>query len=69
MPDTDGFELFTMIRGKYDIPVVMMTADKSSDTLNRIRELGIDDYITKPLNKLVTQEVIYGIINYGKYSL
>ena len=69
MPDTDGFELFTMIRGKYDIPVVMMTADKSSDTLNRIRELGIDDYLTKPLNKLVTQEMIYGIINYGKYSL
>lgn len=64
MPDVDGFELYSMIRGKYDTPVVLMSADKSIDTINKINELGIDDYLTKPLNKNITQEMVYGIINY-----
>lgn len=54
---------------KYDIPVVMMTADKSSETLRKINELGIDDYLTKPLNKFVTQEMVYGIINYQQNNI
>ena len=64
MPDIDGFELYRLIREKYSMPVVLMTADKSSETLRTINELGIDDYLTKPLNKFITQEMIYGIINY-----
>lgn len=69
MPDIDGFELYKLIREKYSTPVVIMTADKSSDTLQRINELGIDDYLTKPLNKFVTQEMVYGIINYKRDDL
>ena len=66
MPDIDGFELYKIIREKYNTPVVIMTADKSSDTVQKINELGIDDYLTKPLNKFVTQEMIYGIISYKR---
>ncbi len=66
MPDIDGFELYKLIREKYSIPVVMMTADKSGDTLRQINELGIDDYLTKPLNQFITLEMVYGIINYSR---
>ena len=63
MPDIDGFELYQMIREKYSIPVVLMTADKSIETIQRINELGIDDYLTKPLHAFVVKETIHGIVN------
>ena len=63
MPDIDGFELFKLIREKYKVPVVLMTADKSIDTIHMISELNIDDYLTKPLNPFITKELVYGIIN------
>ena len=69
MPEIDGFELYKVIREKYSTPVVIMTADRSSETVQKINELGIDDYLTKPLNKFVTQEMIYGIINYQRDDL
>ncbi|MBR5336653.1 MAG: response regulator [Lachnospiraceae bacterium] len=62
MPDVDGFSLFTEIRETYDIPVIMMTGDKSEETVRKIRELGIDDYLTKPLNPAVTRETVHGIL-------
>ena len=63
MPDIDGFELYQMIREKYSVPVVLMTADKSIETIQRINELGIDDYLTKPLHAFVVKETIHGIVN------
>lgn len=61
MPDIDGFELYKLIRRKYSMPVVMMTADESGETMQMINELGIDAYLAKPLNKSVTQEVFHSI--------
>ena len=63
MPDIDGFELFKLIRAKYNIPVVLMTSDRSIDTIHMISELNIDDYMTKPLNPFITKELVYGILN------
>ena len=63
MPDVDGFDLYQMIHEKYDIPVVLVTADKGIDTIQKITELGIDDYLTKPLHPFVVKETVHGIIN------
>lgn len=63
MPDIDGFELYQMIREKYLVPVVLMTADKSIETIQKISELGIDDYLTKPLHAFVVRETVHGIVN------
>lgn len=63
MPDIDGFELYKLIREKYDIPVVIVTADKSIETIQRISELGIDDYLTKPLHAFVLKETVHSITN------
>lgn len=69
MPDIDGFELFRLIREDYNIPVVLMTADRSMETIRMISELGIDDYLTKPLNAFITREMVYGIIKAGRDDL
>lgn len=63
MPDVDGFELYQMIREKYSMPVVLMTADKSIETVHKISELGISDYLTKPLHSFVVKETVHGIVN------
>lgn len=63
MPDIDGFDLYEMIREIYNIPVVLMTADKSLDTIHKISELGMDDYLTKPLDAFVVRETVHGIVN------
>ena len=63
MPDIDGFSLYMRIRRDYDMPVILMTGDKSRETLDRIRDLGIDDYVTKPLNGSVTREAVYGLLH------
>lgn len=63
MPDIDGFELYQMIRKKYRIPVVLMTADKSFETIQKISELCIDDYLTKPLHAFVVRETVHGMVN------
>lgn len=63
MPDIDGFNLYHMIRQEYDIPVVLVTADRSIETIEKIRQLGIDDYLTKPLHAYVVKETIQSITN------
>lgn len=63
MPDVDGFELYQMIREKYQIPVVLVTADKGIDTLQKINDLGIDDYLSKPLHAFAVKETVHGIVN------
>ena len=63
MPDVDGFELYQMIKQKYDIRVVLMTSDKSMETIKRISELKIDDYLTKPLQPFVVKEIVHSVVN------
>ncbi len=60
--EMDGFNLYEDIRERYDTPVIVMSADKSSETVNRIRDLMIDDYLTKPLYPAIVREAIRGIL-------
>ncbi len=48
MPEMDGFEVLKEIRGKSNIPVIMLTA--RGDVMDRVLglELGADDYLPKP---------------------
>jgi DNA-binding response OmpR family regulator len=48
LPDTDGFVLCKTVRGRCNVPIIMLTA--SSDETDRVvgLELGADDYIAKP---------------------
>ena len=50
LPGTDGLELCRWIRGRSELPVILLTA--RVDESDRIvgLELGADDYVTKPFS-------------------
>lgn len=64
MPDMDGFEVIKTIRSGFfseirkDLPVVAMTAHAMKKDREKCLEAGMDDYLSKPLNR---QEV-YSIL-------
>ncbi|MEE4185597.1 MAG: response regulator transcription factor [Gammaproteobacteria bacterium] len=52
LPGMDGFAVLQHIRGRYDLPVIMLTA--RGEEAERIRglQVGADDYLAKPFNPL-----------------
>ncbi|UZD23749.1 ATP-binding protein [Algoriphagus halophytocola] len=56
MPEMDGYEATEQIRGgnsginSHDIPIIAVTADTTEKTKNRVFAIGMDDYITKPID-------------------
>ena len=65
LPGQDGFEVCRAIKENPEtssIPVVMLTAKKSSNDLERGRLAGADAYITKPFKSVKVLEVIEGLI-------
>jgi DNA-binding response OmpR family regulator len=50
LPGTDGLELCRWLRGRSEVPVIMLTAlGEESDRIVGL-ELGADDYVTKPFS-------------------
>jgi DNA-binding response OmpR family regulator len=50
LPGTDGLQLCRWIRGRSDVPVIMLTArGEETDRIIGL-ELGADDYVTKPFS-------------------
>jgi CheY-like chemotaxis protein len=55
MPRRSGFEVCRLLKEdpRYaDIPIIMVTALNEGGDLERARECGADDYISKPVNKI-----------------
>ncbi|MGB3777797.1 MAG: ATP-binding protein [Tunicatimonas sp.] len=55
MPHMDGFEATQQIRDLSDphyrgIPIIALSASVSEETQHRIRQVGMDDYLPKPLD-------------------
>ncbi len=63
IPDMDGFELLKKIKENYSVRVVLVTADKSADSLRRAADLGADDYVTKPVLPTALKEVLRSLLN------
>src|SRR5512138_3371389 len=67
MPGIDGFEVCRRIKedpSTRDIPVVMLTAKKSSMDQARGMQVGADAYITKPFKSVKIIEVIEGLLKH-----
>ncbi len=62
MPVMDGYQAAREIRsreaGKARIPIVALTADAMPGTEQRCRESGMDDYLTKPLNRILLNNTL-----------
>lgn len=67
MPGIDGFEVCRRIKEDpqtKSIPVVMLTAKKSSMDQARGVQVGADAYITKPFKSVKIIEVIEGLLKH-----
>jgi twitching motility two-component system response regulator PilG len=65
LPDLDGFEVCRAIKENPQtctLPVIMLTAKKSSQDLERGKQAGADAYITKPFKSVKVLEVIEGLV-------
>lgn len=60
MPEMDGFEATHYIRNsmKLDVPIIALTADVTTMDMKKCKEIGMNDYISKP----VDEKVLYGKI-------
>ncbi|MBK8882988.1 MAG: response regulator [Bacteroidales bacterium] len=60
MPEMNGFEAAKHIRSvlKNQIPIIALTADVTTADLDRCKAMGMNDYISKPLN----ERTLYGKI-------
>lgn len=63
MPEMNGFETLSKIREKYDTPVIFMSGGKDIDTIQRTVDLGVADYISKPVTALTLKEIIHSMLN------
>ena len=50
MPGKNGKEVCEYIRGKFDVPVIFLTALNTEDDIVAGYEIGADEYITKPFS-------------------
>lgn len=52
MPDIDGYEASKIIRTKdKEVPIIVQTAYAQKENRERAKKIGINDFITKPINK------------------
>lgn len=55
MPKLDGFEICKLLKDNYltkDIPIIMVTARTDSESIKKALELGVFDYIKKPIEEI-----------------
>ncbi len=55
MPEMDGYEATRKIRqklGKEELPIIAMTADSRSETRQVCAEAGMNDHVSKPVNRI-----------------
>jgi DNA-binding response OmpR family regulator len=50
LPSGSGFDVCRAIRGRSDVPIMMLTVRGEEEDLVRALELGADDYLTKPFS-------------------
>ncbi|CCN35645.1 putative Signal receiver domain fused with GGDEF domain protein [Vibrio nigripulchritudo SO65] len=55
MPEMDGFEVAHEIRSRFEewVPIIFLSSHEEPETIAKAIETGGDDYLVKPVNKLV----------------
>src|SRR5688500_15661796 len=48
MPGLSGFQVLQTLRGRSQVPIIMLTARGEEEELVKALEIGADDYLTKP---------------------
>jgi DNA-binding response OmpR family regulator len=65
MPDWDGYDTLKAVRGHpatVSLPVIVLTASDDEQGQSKAKELGADDYITKPFKIAKLLQAIEGVL-------
>ncbi len=65
LPKMDGFEVCSRLKGNpatQHIPVILLTAKKTPEDINRGKEVGADEYITKPFKSAMVMDTIANLL-------
>ncbi|MDO9039526.1 MAG: ATP-binding protein, partial [Lutibacter sp.] len=65
MPEMDGFEATGYIRNtmKLNIPIIALTANVTTVDLEKCKAVGMNDYISKPVEELILYKKIVDLVN------
>lgn len=66
MPRRSGFEVLAALRADpatRGLPVVMFTSSENGGDVARARELGADDYVTKPLDPAAFGDTVRAVVD------
>lgn len=61
MPEMNGLEMLERMRatpGLKDVPVVLLTASRSTDVVTRTAKYGVKDYLSKPARPASIREKV-----------
>ena len=64
MPEMNGFEATEYIRSQMDskIPIIALTADVTTVDLAKCKAVGMNDYISKPVDERILYSKIVGLV-------
>ena len=68
MPIMDGYEATIAIRNgeagarNSNVPIIAVTADVMETTKDRVKEIGMNDYLSKPIKKETLYEAIKKLV-------
>jgi CheY-like chemotaxis protein len=69
MPEMDGFEATTRIRSaasavlNHDVPIIAMTANAMKEDKEKCLEVGMNDYLSKPVRREGLLAAISAVMN------
>ncbi|GLI56615.1 hypothetical protein PM10SUCC1_21290 [Propionigenium maris DSM 9537] len=72
MPVMDGYETTTELRKieRYrELPIIALSADAMSGTKKRVEEVGMNGYVTKPIDKTLLYESLVKFIEPGRREI
>ncbi len=73
MPELNGYEAATLVRDpnskvrNHEVPILALTADVTSETRQRVKEAGMNDFITKPSDQgIIYEKIVLAVSNVKK---
>lgn len=69
LPEVDGWEILRWIRGRSNVPVIVLTARRDEQERVAGLDMGADDYITKPFSPHELVSRVRAVLRRGRTEL
>jgi len=72
MPGTDGIDVVKMFRlahgDRADMPFIVLTANATTDAIHECEEVGVEDFLTKPIEAKPLRDAIRAVTAHGRLT-